>query len=67
MSPADVLGEGEAAREFNLASAEDVILNKLEWYEMGGRDRRRRAPRAGVRRGGMMTGSHRVDTGSYGT
>jgi hypothetical protein len=33
----DLLGEGEGAREFYLASAEDVVLNKLEWYEMGGR------------------------------
>lgn len=34
---AEVLEEDEGARAFFLASAEDTILNKLEWYEMGGR------------------------------
>jgi hypothetical protein len=32
-----VLEEEEGARSYLLASAEDTILNKLEWYEMGGR------------------------------
>jgi hypothetical protein len=34
---AGTLGEGPDARELFLASAEDTILNKLEWYEAGGR------------------------------
>lgn len=34
---ADRLEAGDGAREFFLASAEDTILNKLEWFEMGGR------------------------------
>jgi hypothetical protein len=33
----EVLEESDGARAFFLASAEDTILNKLDWYEMGGR------------------------------
>ena len=33
----NTLEETESAREFSLASAEDVILNKIEWYAQGGR------------------------------
>jgi len=33
----DSLGDGAKEREFFLSSAEDTVLNKLEWYEMGGR------------------------------
>jgi hypothetical protein len=33
---ADTLDEGAGARLFFLATAEDVILNKLEWYRLGG-------------------------------
>lgn len=32
----EVLGEGEHARAFALASPEDVVLLKLEWYRKGG-------------------------------
>ena len=32
----DTLDEEERTREFYLASPEDVILNKLDWYRMGG-------------------------------
>ena len=34
---ADTLQEGDDARKFYLASPEDIILNKLEWFEMGNR------------------------------
>ena len=34
---ADTLREGDDARKFYLASPEDTILNKLEWFEMGNR------------------------------
>ena len=34
---ADTLHEGDDARKFYLASPEDTILNKLEWFEMGNR------------------------------
>ena len=33
----DTLDEVEKANEYNLASAEDVILNKLIWFDKGGR------------------------------
>ena len=33
---AEVLGEGERARAFALASPEDTILVKLEWFRLGG-------------------------------
>lgn len=33
---AEVIGEGEAARAFAVASAEDTVLLKLEWYRKGG-------------------------------
>jgi hypothetical protein len=33
----DSLGDGDGAREFFLSSPEDTVLNKLEWYETGGR------------------------------
>ena len=33
---ADTLEEGEDARKFFLATPEDTILNKLEWYKLGG-------------------------------
>lgn len=32
----DTLEEGEAARLFDLASPEDMVLHKLEWYRKGG-------------------------------
>lgn len=32
----DTLDEAQDAREFYVASPEDVILNKLEWYRLGG-------------------------------
>ena len=34
---ADTLQEGDDARKFYLATPEDIILNKLEWFEMGNR------------------------------
>jgi len=33
---ADTLVEEAGAREFYLASPEDTVLNKLEWYRLGG-------------------------------
>jgi hypothetical protein len=33
---AEVLGEGDHARAFALASPEDILLLKLEWYRKGG-------------------------------
>ena len=33
---AEVLGEGEQARTFAIASPEDTVLVKLEWYRKGG-------------------------------
>lgn len=33
---AEVLGEGEQARAFAIASPEDTVLVKLEWYRKGG-------------------------------
>jgi hypothetical protein len=33
----NTLEETEIARQFSLASPEDVILNKIEWYAQGGR------------------------------
>ena len=30
------LAEGESARQYQMASPEDVILNKLDWYLQGG-------------------------------
>ncbi len=32
----DALDENEKNREFYLASPEDMVLNKLDWYRMGG-------------------------------
>lgn len=32
----DTMDEDETSVEFYLASAEDIILNKLDWYRMGG-------------------------------
>ncbi|OGW59614.1 MAG: hypothetical protein A2Y48_00325 [Nitrospirae bacterium RIFCSPLOW2_12_42_9] len=32
----DTMDEDEASVEFYLASPEDIILNKLDWYRMGG-------------------------------
>ena len=32
----EYLGEGEPNRVHHLASPEDVILNKLDWYRQGG-------------------------------
>ena len=34
---ADTFEEGAASGEFYFSSPEDIILNKLQWYEMGGR------------------------------
>ena len=34
---ADRLEESDDAREFFVATAEDVILTKLEWFDRGGR------------------------------
>jgi len=34
---AGTLGEGDARREVFFASPEDTVLNKLQWYELGGR------------------------------
>ncbi len=34
---ADTLHEGDDARKFYLATPEDIILHKLEWFEMGNR------------------------------
>lgn len=33
----DTIQEGDASAEFYFSSAEDIILNKLQWYETGGR------------------------------
>ena len=33
----DTLDEEQGAAEFYLASPEDIILNKLEWFQMGGK------------------------------
>ena len=33
----DTLDEEQGASEFYLASPEDIILNKLEWFQMGGK------------------------------
>ncbi len=33
----DVLEEGTGSNEFYFSSPEDIILNKLQWYEAGGR------------------------------
>ena len=33
----DTLEESENALEFYFSSPEDIIINKLQWYEMGGR------------------------------
>jgi len=34
---ADTLHEGDDARKFYIATPEDIIINKLEWFEMGNR------------------------------
>ena len=33
----DTLDEEQGAAEFYFASPEDIILNKLEWFQMGGK------------------------------
>lgn len=33
----DSIGEGDASIEFYFSSPEDIILNKLQWYKMGGK------------------------------
>jgi hypothetical protein len=33
----DTFEEGEQCAEFYFSSPEDIIINKLQWYEMGGR------------------------------
>lgn len=33
----DTFEEGEQSAEFYFSSPEDIIINKLKWYEMGGR------------------------------
>jgi hypothetical protein len=37
----DTIAESEKKRQFPLASPEDLILNKLEWYRQGGEDSER--------------------------